>query len=331
MNLYPWKFKSLLVEDMLKNKLYEDDGLLVLSKPYGIGQSKVTRQSPGFGRQYGVPGPGGQTLAELLPVLREVVGCGGLRLFSAPEKWNSGLTIYAKSDAVFELLEQTHRGYLTECNRSYVAVCRNVPVPPVMGRVCRATKPHQSYGPQLVRTPSKTQTKKQNMDRFYVQHETLATSLTNDSAFVKVDISSTRQNCLRVWLAYNLALPLGDHLFAPRIAYVLGRPVLQSMTRHCISLPQPFSAEFLALLGLAPSQASALPLLVHLQGRTFTNYFTRYDKLVRKKIKLPAFSGSAWAAREGQDLVLRAPVPAHVKFALGKLGLHSPSVEKMCV
>jgi len=315
--LYPWQSGTALLETLLEEPLLETEELLVLQKPYGLAQSLV----PG-GRQYGAAPPTHLSLDSALPELRRRYG-KGLELFSAPEKWNSGVMVFAKTALVLKRLRKGGTGGRVMCTRGFLALVRHPPPKSTQLPVKRATQqdPKSGLGPQLVLKPGKNQMKLQRMDGFTVEHSVVKRGGVGGCAVMEVSVSSTRHNSVRCYLAHVLSPPLGDHLFSPRIAYVLGQPYLLPRTQLANSRAPPYPYEVQAALGLHTHTAPLLPLMLHHHRRTLPGYFSRLEAKERLRPRAAAFTEGKWASREGDDLVLRCPPPPHWAWTLGRLGL----------
>jgi len=317
-DLYPWNTKASLLDTLLKEPLLDNEHLLALHKPYGLARAPT----PGT-RRYGAAPPRHLCLDTVMPELRQAHG-KEVELFSAPEKWNSGVMLFAKTQFMANLLERCAGGSRNQCVRGFLCVVRHPPHCKRQPPVKRATQQQASsaLGPQLVKSPGINQMKRQEVDGFTVQHEVLCEGGVGGAAVVEVSVSSTRHNSVRTYLTHHTSPVLGDHLFAPRLAYILGRPYLLPLTQVPTSRAQPYPFELVRALELRAHTADLLPLLLHHHRRVITGFFSRLEAKRSTAKIAESFVDGPWVRRVEDDLVLECPPPPHFTWTLERLGLH---------
>ncbi|XP_018012160.1 uncharacterized protein LOC108669358 isoform X2 [Hyalella azteca] len=309
-SIYPWSTKVELAEHLLQSQIFNNDDLLVLNKPYGVGQVHT-----GSRTCYG-PAPPPFTLQDVLPIIKEITKENYLSVVVAPEKWHSGILILAKKAKVGNKMKYCLKKSvkLQVCPKEFWCITRNRAYP---------------------------------KDRSYRQAALRAEVI--DSSVKVVGVTRTMHHSLRVWLSHHLAPPLGDHLFGTRVAYLLNTPVPVPHTRAKNIPPYNFKLlQELDLMPSIQDLIPLMIHLrtVTLSGfyeRKPANQKERdlscFTSLNDTKLESPTVT--SLEVRENQqggpndekkpvydnekDLVFVAPLPQHFKWTLEKLGIEIPA------
>ncbi|KAF2356442.1 Pseudouridine synthase catalytic domain [Trinorchestia longiramus] len=288
-SIYPWTTKNELIDVLMDSQIFDNDNLLVLNKPYGLAQVN-TNSKVSYGRA-----PPSITLTDVMPELRQLVRAPDLKVSIAPEKWQSGVLVLTKNKKCENRITYNKRitRSMQVCMKQFWVVTRNRAYPsdrPYRLAALRSeTVPSGAKVAVLEFTPSSSRVRQQLVDRFYATHSTLAESETTRAALVQVGVSRTMHHSVRVWLAHHLALPLGDHLYGGRVAYLLDNPVPVPHTRDSSQPPYPY--ELLKKLELVSSIQDLMPLMMHLRTVTLPRYYVGGDSN-RKEQDLTCFKHS---------------------------------------
>ncbi|ODN02525.1 RNA pseudouridylate synthase domain-containing protein 4 [Orchesella cincta] len=102
-NICPWKSKSELAKFLLENQIFNDYGILVINKPFGVGVRNQTLQQlqrNGSHNQLHLRGiqtvP--YTLEDIVPTLRNLLEKPELVFVKSTEKLTSGLAVFAMDE-----------------------------------------------------------------------------------------------------------------------------------------------------------------------------------------------------------------------------------------
>uniref|UniRef100_A0A2P2I1I0 RNA pseudouridylate synthase domain-containing protein 3-like n=1 Tax=Hirondellea gigas TaxID=1518452 RepID=A0A2P2I1I0_9CRUS len=328
-NIYTWNSPTELAVQLLQSKVYEDEHIMVVCKPYGVARENIAN----VGKVYGQHPPVEYTLADALPIL-EQLSRNTLTVCIMPEKWNSGVLILSKrgrsKNAVTHSLKLGKKHNL--CCRLYWAVTLNVPRPAkkkITDVGIRVEQGADSNVPVIVFNPSSRSIKTQNVKSFIAEHRTLAVDQDTKAALVQVSVSNLSKQSLRVWLTHHLAVVLGDNLLGGRVTTLLGRPVPVPYTRA--PTRQTINYDFLSKLDLKPSQQSLLPLMLHCHSILLPEYHAllKPSKVILTGINDhlnecqpgPAFASGTEGRDTSKDLAVSVPRPHFFDWTLEKLGL----------
>lgn len=271
---------------MLRAAVVDQKGPLVtLNKPQGL---------PVTGK------PGELTLLSVLPELSQGLGLGGqeLQLVHASGKETSGLVLLSTCPQTASRLQKffIHSRRSQRPTATYCAVTDGIPATSE-GKIQAALKLEHTDGVDLV-VPVKSPSRKdilEGVKRTLSHFRVVATG--SGCALVQLQPLTAFPSQLQVHMVLELCPVLGDHTYSARVGTVLGQrfllPAASTKTQR-----QVLDEALLRRLHLSPSQATRLPLHLHLH-----------------RLHLPG------ARPRDTPLELLAPLPPYFSRTLQCLGL----------
>ncbi|XP_002730528.1 mitochondrial mRNA pseudouridine synthase RPUSD3-like [Saccoglossus kowalevskii] len=284
-----------LVQYLKSQIVYDEDGVLALNKPAGLGVHSQREDLDTADHQW--------SLLEVLPDLKHQIGEKHLQFVKAPEKDCSGVTLLAKTPEIAadidrSLKEARLRQVFT---RVFWAVTVGVPSPlsglikvPVTNEV--VDDEHQV---SPVKDSSKRSYKMRNTRKLLTKYRVISES--NQCALVELMPLKAYKDQLRVHMTTKLCRILGDHVYSSRIQTILGIPVLID-ARNAMPGTQVLSEEVRHRMNLTSAVIDSIPLHLHCVAMT-----------------LPS-----WKKKE--DLIISAPLPKYFWKTLKLLDIEHPQI-----
>uniref|UniRef100_A0A5F5PMR1 RNA pseudouridine synthase D3 n=1 Tax=Equus caballus TaxID=9796 RepID=A0A5F5PMR1_HORSE len=244
--------------------------------------------------------PGELTLLSVLPELSQGLGLGGqeLQLVHASGKETSGLVLLSTCPQTASRLQKffIHSRRSQRPTATYCAVTDGIPATSE-GKIQAALKLEHTDGVDLV-VPVKSPSRKdilEGVKRTLSHFRVVATG--SGCALVQLQPLTAFPSQLQVHMVLELCPVLGDHTYSARVGTVLGQrfllPAASTKTQR-----QVLDEALLRRLHLSPSQATRLPLHLHLH-----------------RLHLPG------ARPRDAPLELLAPLPPYFSRTLQCLGL----------
>ncbi|XP_063232792.1 mitochondrial mRNA pseudouridine synthase RPUSD3-like [Bacillus rossius redtenbacheri] len=303
-----------IVSFIIKNVLYNKDGLVVFNKPYGILQKPSHQSKGGVTKSTlntAAVGDSSYSLQEVLPFVAQALKCPSLQIVKTPERYESGVGVLASSEVVADKVRQSLRRAkpLQRPSSTYWGVVIGTPQPEsARNKFGMKLKPMPGGDKQVVLTRdwSRLSVRRGEVKLASVCHRTLCRDAGGLAGLVEVATTSTKWHFVRLYLSYLLSPLLGDNLLGSRVAEVLGQKVLLPPGNDAARLPQKLNGELMSALRLQPGWEAMVPAHLHLHQLT-----------------LIGFQG------KGKDLVLEAPVPEVFRQTCDWLGLELPGDEDL--
>ncbi|KAG8225385.1 hypothetical protein J437_LFUL016810 [Ladona fulva] len=298
-NLCPWKSKRELTEYLLRNTIYNENGLIALNKPYGLGiqpPSKLrdTRITTA------IPNSENYTIAEVLPLLGNNYGVDRLMIVKSPEKYSSGITLLATSNEVFEKVVKCKRRDLASVRLTskYLAVVVGQPKVSLKNETVNyllVKSPDGKSKQPIVQDFTAKQIGSEKERKVRVAYNTISHG--SSTCLVEIKPSTTRWHFLRVYLSHLLSPVLGDNLYSSRVTSFMGVTVAANPFNN-FRRPQILGQEILEVLNVSPEEEHIIPCHIHLQEVVLTSFH-----------------------KNKTDLTILAPPPSYFQWTCEKLNL----------
>lgn len=268
-HIYKKKFaKSELIDHMINSIIYNQDGIVVLDKPYGI---SVRSEPDNFRTNFKPKTFETLCLNDVIHDIKERLGVGNLKISRTPERYCSGILILT-TDEVGEknLWKYVRRSEGKTIPTSYLVVTQYNP--------CKE-KNKANYGLMLEDKTNKrfyhlaenwsyASQKRNETLSIHVAHKTLCSS--DFGSLVRVNIIPNFKNALRLYMATKCLSPiLGDDRCGQRIVKVNELPVDLGSRNPQSTRPYVLPPEYLKALQLDDGESSAVPVHMHLHSFKF--------------------------------------------------------------
>ncbi|KAK7866657.1 hypothetical protein R5R35_000273 [Gryllus longicercus] len=291
---FNWGGLSELAHVLANNVIMNEDGLVVLNKPHGIGKEEPIINKSRIEREKrlrtAIVGEKDFYLNEILPLLAHKLGYEHLETVKIPERYTSGVSVLSSSQELTNHVKNCiqkgkNQGKILD---TYHVVCVGTPSPiSYKGKVAIQHEQDKICGgsqPILLTKWSKNSAKRGDVTTVSVEHTTLQQG--PFASLVEVKPSRTKSHFLRVYMAYMMSPILGDNLYGSRVQNVGGRSLAISPFSDRAKLPQRLEDPMLAALDLERQDERFIPAHVHLH-----------------RVEIPDFGG------KGKPLEIEAPPP----------------------
>lgn len=261
-------------EFLTKSVIYNSDGLVILSKPYGV------PLAPASGQKRAILTPKQYSLTESLPYLAKSLGYERLIVVKTPERYTSGITVLSPCEKVAEkvrtcLLKGNAREQF--CSH-YLAVVLGCPQPPSASvKIGLTLEKHPVQNndkkPVVLYKWSTTSVKRGLVKVIRVEHNTLYSQ--DLASLVEISPSATKWHFIRVYLAQLLSPVLGDHLYGNRVHYIMNTFLPVNHFSDSAKGPQRIHPELKTILSIEPGQEKLIPTHLHLHKLVIPRYTTK--------------------------------------------------------
>ncbi|CAN7941000.1 unnamed protein product, partial [Ixodes hexagonus] len=248
--LYPWASKAEFVEQLKQTVCYNEDGLVALSKPYGVPLTlDYTQRGRAVSltkRRLHVSGHGESpySLEDAFQDLSRQLNHERLFCVKSAERYASGLTLLAANEEAAQ--------------RARKALLRAKPMllPYITAWVIAKGYPSQATFRErvgmkfvsvdgdeekqivIVKDFGKAAVKERKVKPATVECRTLSKNGTLAVSLLEISTTSAQWHFFRAYAASKVSCVLGDLTYASHVATVLGRPVLLSPGAAASSTPQ---------------------------------------------------------------------------------------------
>ncbi|CAL8069323.1 unnamed protein product [Orchesella dallaii] len=313
-NICPWKSKTDLANFLLENQIYNDCGLFVVNKPFGVGVRNPTlkhlQRSNGSVHQLHLRGiqTSEYTLEDIVPTLRKLLGKPTLTLVKSTEKLTSGVAIFADDEETGTRCSKALKSSKSFFDTVYKYHVITV-LPPILqfdsGKVERIGISIKSGAgcdvpqPVLFREYSKNSVKRKDVIPVHAQVNPLKIGF-GGGHLVEINTSSVVKNFLRIYMADKLAPILGDQLYSCRVQTLKGIPTKIDPTHLAPGASQQrLPKDMLAHLKLNSREDTIIiPTHVHLRSYSLHKFLTM-----------------------GKVLEFEAPYPPYFRWTCEQLGI----------
>lgn len=313
--LYPWRSKSEFVRDLAGSIFYYQDGLIALSKPYGVPLTLNFRKegmSQGMlKRRLHISGLGESpySLEDACEGLAVHLNVDQIFVVKPAERYASGVTILASDE---QAARNVHKALLRAkpMKIPYITawiIAKGYPVQSVVQeKVAMKLIPvgDTEKHVEVLREFSKTAVKGRVVKTAFVKCKTLSKNTDIAMSLLQVSSSNVRNSFLRAYVASLASCIVGD--LSPNACLTKhhqGRPLVLSPSAAAAARPQPLLDEVCKRLKILNNQQQIVPTMVHYQS-----------------LLLPCYHG------KDQHLLLSDPtLPSHFSWTLDRLQLQPNS------
>ncbi|XP_011703224.1 PREDICTED: RNA pseudouridylate synthase domain-containing protein 4-like [Wasmannia auropunctata] len=271
--IHPWKSEDEFAKDLLKNIIYNKDGIIAINKPYGIPllPGKIQQRiSPNVRKQtHKIVGALDYTVTDALPYLKSELNVPDLIPCLGSEMYMSGVYIFGINEKIVEQLK-TARHRTQGKYRKYWVVTIRVPNE-IKGNYRLAMTLKKSVlgekKPIMLTQWSNNAVKRNEVKIMNIDHKVLTNSTHNLSSLIEIQASARKWNGVRLFASTMLYAPiLGDNIHGSRIQELMGTWLkVDPFADSCWDLPK-VNKQLLDLLNVAPSKQEIIPAHIHLRS-----------------------------------------------------------------
>ncbi|XP_012256782.2 mitochondrial mRNA pseudouridine synthase RPUSD3-like [Athalia rosae] len=309
-NLHPWKSINEFSKHLLDNVLYNDGGVVVLNKPYGISNKLPKDATPdsSWNLDVGIPNAVDYTLAQVLPNISKELGYPSLSIVKSPEKHTSGVAILADTEATTNaVLKSLARAQCAKIfSNTYWIVTTKLPrsnCGQLNLAITKKESPCRSYKQPIILTEwAKNDVKRGVVKTFDVSYRKISNSLDNLSSLMEIKCFTVKWHAIRVFASTVLLSPvLGDNIHGSRVKKILGKYLQISPFVDAAKELPILEPALLKKLNLSSEQRIIIPPHIHLREVILPSFPTRGKEV---KFVAPLPTGFEWTC---QQLQFRIP------------------------
>uniref|UniRef100_A0A131XIM0 Uncharacterized protein n=1 Tax=Hyalomma excavatum TaxID=257692 RepID=A0A131XIM0_9ACAR len=310
-NLYPWKSKGEFVRELAASIFYNQDGLIALSKPYGVPVtldfSREGRPRSMLKQRLHVSGLGESpySLEDALEGLAVRLNVDHIVIVKSTERYASGVAILASNERATQSVQKAvlrakpmQIPYTTAWVIAKGYPARDEVKEKVAMRLVSLDDSEKRV--EVLREFSKTAVKNNLVKTVLTECRTLKKNTSIAMSLLEVATSNVHKSFFRAYVASLASCVMGD--LSPNACltkYHQGRPLVLSPMAAASARPQPLPDAVCKQLGVSNSHQQIVPAMVHYRS-----------------ILLPSYHG------KDQHLLLRDPtLPKHFSWTLERLGL----------
>ncbi|XP_008544089.1 mitochondrial mRNA pseudouridine synthase RPUSD3 [Microplitis demolitor] len=301
--LHPWKSKLDFCDSMIKQVIYNKDGLVAINKPYGISSRTLGEEKKGKNAIIsGIFNEKKYVLTDALPLIANALGYESLVIAKTPEKYTSGIVLLSASDKVTEAVAKSLR--VAEGKRiiprTYWTVTRRVPIFPsgerrVAMKLAKGPEKGQ-VEPVIISSWSENERARGDIKILNVQFKVLSSATHNLASLLEIKSSTSQWHAVRLFAAITLLSPiLGDRVYGSRAQDVMGKFLAISPFVEAAHVPPRLDEELLQLIKITQSKTLMIPAHVHLREMFLPSFMKKGNDV---SIVAPLQPGFLWTCKK---------------------------------
>ncbi|XP_026300657.1 mitochondrial RNA pseudouridine synthase rpusd4, partial [Apis mellifera] len=275
-NIHPWKSLLEFSSDLVNNLIYNEDGLIILNKPYGI----RSRKSNSFqSLKNNVSNGVNYTLEDALPYIAKELNYPNLNIIKSPEMYMSGITLLAANSNIQNAIELAYIHGQYFINTYWIVT---VGIPKQSNNYSRlgiklVSHPQFKNKKQILITSwSKNEEKKIKILK--TEYKILSNSILNLCSLIQLVSSTHHKHAIRLFASTFLYCPiLGDNIYASQIQKI-GNTYVRVHPFFTCSAPK-LDDKLFKLLGVKPNNENIIPTHIHLRSIVLRNFLGKTLKI----------------------------------------------------
>ncbi|KYN28389.1 PREDICTED: RNA pseudouridylate synthase domain-containing protein 4-like [Trachymyrmex cornetzi] len=267
--IHPWKSENEFVKDLLKNIIYNSDGIIAINKPYGIPLYSKSDVNSRLHLYHKIAGAANYSINDVLPYLAKELDVPMLIPSFGAEKYTSGVYIFGINEKVCYQLDLSRRRNQGRYKKYWVVTTR---VPnEIKGKHHLAMILKKSAlgdkKPIILTQWNKNAVKRNEVKIMNIEYKIISNSTNNLSSLIEIVSSSRKWHGIRLFASTMLYSPiLGDNIHGSRIQEIMGTWLkIDPFADSSWDLPK-LNRQLLELLNIKPSQQEIIPVHLHLKS-----------------------------------------------------------------
>lgn len=265
-----------MADNLSKNCIYNEDGLIILNKPYGLKKEgkEEYRNNLQIARHPSVSNIHHLSFAEVLTPLSENLSVDQLNLVKLPDRYISGVSIATSKEIATRRIANCLKNPKLK-PYTFLALCIGVPAveeDTIKIGVTFKTK-NDMKKVVFVEKYSTSASKANKVFPLFMHHKILSVNEELKVSLVQLTVNRNKWNCLRLYCATKLFAPcLGDWLMGSRVRYINEIPVLVDAFNPVTNSGPILSDKILNALQIKKHDQSSVPLHMHLSRVDLPRY-----------------------------------------------------------
>ncbi|XP_029167521.1 mitochondrial RNA pseudouridine synthase RPUSD4-like [Nylanderia fulva] len=286
--IHPWKSENEFANSLLKNVIYNADGIVAINKPYGIPiYNKAQSTDSTLTNCHKIVGAVDYSVYNVLPYLAKELDVPALIPCMGAEKYMTGIYVFGINNDACEQIEKARRRFQMGKFRKYWVVTSRVPHE-IKGKYrLGMTLQKSALGtkkPIILTKWSYNAVKRQEVKILNINFRIISNSTHNLSSLIEMEASTKKWHSIRLFASTMLYSPiLGDNYHGSRAQEIMGTWIkVNPFAESCWDMPQ-LNKQLLQLLDINENQQEIIPTHVHLRNI----YLTLFGR-EKKDIELEA-------------------------------------------
>ncbi|XP_012215382.2 pseudouridylate synthase RPUSD4, mitochondrial-like [Linepithema humile] len=300
--IHPWKSEIEFANSLLKNVIYNADGIVAINKPYGISVWNKFQQNVNHPLKqcHHIVGAVDYSVENVLPYLAKELDVPNLIPFSGSEKYMSGVYIFGINTNVCQDIKKAVRRVEGGKYRKFWAITTRIPNE-IEGKYHLAICLKQNFSlkdKKVIILPqwSKNLVKKNIIKIFNVDYRVISNSTNNLSSLIEMEASTKVWHSLRLFASIMLYSPiLGDNYHGSRVQEVMGTWVrIDPFAESCWDMPK-INRQLLELLNVRQNQQEIIPVHIHLRNVRLISFGEKRKDIV---LEAPLIHPFDWTCKQ---------------------------------
>ncbi|XP_070163935.1 pseudouridylate synthase RPUSD4, mitochondrial [Polyergus mexicanus] len=275
--IHPWKSENEFANSLLKNIIYNTDGIVAINKPYGISiHNKNKNGNLSIKNCHKIVDAVNYSVHDVLPYLARELDVPTLIPCMGSEKYMTGLYVFGINDDACQHIEKARRRFQMGKYKKYWAITTRVPND-IKGKYhLGMILQKSSLGakkPVILTNWSNNAVKRNEVKLLNINYKIISNSTHDLSSLIEMEASVKRWHSLRLFASTMLYSPiLGDNYHGSRVQEIMGTWVkVNPFAESCWNMPK-INQQLLQMLDIKQSQQEIIPTHIHLRNIYLTSF-----------------------------------------------------------
>ncbi|XP_050452146.1 pseudouridylate synthase RPUSD4, mitochondrial-like [Cataglyphis hispanica] len=297
--IHPWKSENEFANSLLKNIIYNADGIVAINKPYGIAVYKKKEKNADLKNYHKIVDAVDYSISDVLPYLAKQLDVPTLIPCMGSEKFMTGLYVFGINDDACQQVEKARRRFQMGKYRKYWAITTRVPSD-IKGKYhLGMILQESSLGmkkPVILTKWSNNAVKKNEVQLLNINYKIISNSTHNLSSLIEMEASIKRWHSLRLFASTMLYSPiLGDNCHGSRIQEIMGTWIkVNPFAESCWDMPK-INRQLLQLLDIKQNQQEIIPTHIHLRNIYLTSFGKQKKDII---LEAPLIHPFDWTCKQ---------------------------------
>lgn len=300
--IHPWESKKEFADNLVKNVIYNKDGLIAINKPYGIAVSNIQQQNQlenKSKRCHMIVGEVNYSIKDVLLYLAKELDVPQLIPCTGAEKYMTGIYVFGTDDKVCKQVDKAKKRISHGLYRKYWVVTTRVPNT-ISGKhhlaMTLKTSPKGGKKPVIVTKWSNNAIKRDEAKILNINYKILSNSTYNLSSLIEIDASTRKWHSIRLFASTMLYSPiLGDNYHGSRVYEMMGTWMkVDPFAESTLNFPK-INKELLNLLNVRESQQEIIPTHIHMRSMILPSFGVKKEDLI---LEAPIIHPFDWTCKQ---------------------------------
>lgn len=298
--IHPWKSENEFANSLLKNIIYNADGIVAINKPYGISVLNKTENDDSSVKScHKIVDAVNYSIHDVLPYLAKELDVPVLIPYMGSERYMTGVYVFGINDDACHQIEMARRRFQMGKYRKYWAITTRVPNDIKGKHHLGITLQKSSLGNKkavILTNWSNNEVKRGEVKILNINYKIISNSTHNLSSLIEMETSNKRWHSIRLFASTMLYSPiLGDNYHGSRVQEIMGTWIkVNPFAESCWDMPQ-INQQLLQLLDIRHNQQEIIPTHIHLRNIYLTAFGKQKKDIV---LEAPLIHPFDWTCKQ---------------------------------